>query len=119
MKMKIIKMRIKDTDVRSTYRFLKKIGATGIKTVEQVRELLEDYCKPWKKPKGALSHRPVYDPKRVSEANKALGMMIGNNGIYIGPDRHDLENILRAMESVMPDKIKTTFTYGLNQVEIK
>ena len=117
--MKIIKVRIGDTNAQTVYRFFKKIGATGTKTLEQIQELLEDYCKPWKKPRGALSHRSVYDNKRVSEANKALGMMIGNNGIYIGLDKHDLENILRGVESVLPDKVRTSFTLGLNQVEIK
>ena len=118
--MKIFCVRCSDGfDAMKAYRILKKIGVNGSMRIPAVKDLMYDYCNPWKRPRGSLSHRPVLDKKRLQELQSAFGLNLGNNEMYFGPDTEDLMRLFRGLESVLPGKVGTCFTGGLDQVTVK
>lgn len=118
--MKVIIVRCSDGfNANLAYRTLKKIGVTGSMRIPQVLDLMSEYCHPWKKPRGALSARPILDQKKVNELQTAFGLELARNGIYSGGHPDDVMAFFRALESLLPGKVQTTFTLGLNQVTVK
>lgn len=118
--MKIICVRCLDnSNAINAYRILKKIGVNGSMRLSTVKDLMQEYCNPWKKPRGSLSHRPVFDKKKMLELQKAFGLRLGGDDFYFGPNTDELMNFFRGLESVLPGKVSTCFTGGLDQITIK